>query len=60
MKKGICLFFVLQFVILNISAQNTQSSKVAYRDSRVRDHLTPEAIVWKSDTSGAFIMQDKC
>jgi len=43
------------FTMVELEAQNSTNSKVAYRDSRVRDYLTPASIVWKSDDSGEFI-----
>ncbi len=56
MKKLISLFcFLCVMLALNGAAQNNVNSKVAYRDSRVRNYLVPKAIVWKSDKTGEFI-----
>jgi hypothetical protein len=55
MKNLTCLICLVFFTLLNVTAQNNKNSNVAYRDSRVRDYLTPASIVWKSDETGEFI-----
>ncbi len=55
MNKNAIFFCLAFFLSLGGFSQNTSNSKFAYRDSRVRDYLCPQAIVWKSDNTGEYI-----
>ncbi|KJF43499.1 alpha-L-rhamnosidase-related protein [Draconibacterium sediminis] len=55
MIRLIVFIYLVCFAFVELKAQSNVNSKLVYRDSRVRDYITPAAIVWKSDTTGEYI-----
>ena len=55
MKKIALLITGCFFVAMNVIAQTNTNEKLLYRDSRVRDYLAPQSILWKSDETGEWI-----
>lgn len=55
MKRLASIFFILCFCLMQTLAQEQENPNVIYRDSRVREYLTPKSIVWQSDSTGALI-----
>lgn len=52
-------FSLVCFVCIELVAQSNVDSNLVYRDSRVRDYLVPESIVWKSDDSGKCVIDEE-
>ncbi len=43
------------FSFFQLRAQKHENPNVIYRDSRVREYIVPETVIWKSDNTGTLV-----